>query len=203
MPNTEEQKLAGITNEAARSSSKALIKLTGEKVTVVSKIEITKIQRRLPDIEPETIVAGIYIPITGDIEGASLLIFPEKVAYSLCDLLVKRKPGTTRKLTELDKSVLKEVGNIVCGSFLTVFSNTLKAKIIGNVPSLSLDMFGAVVDTIVTKFTKIEDVFIAELRLVFKQAEIMGYITIFFGLAQMKAIMKTLGGGRLKTFLKQ
>lgn len=196
MSDTMEQKLARMTNEAARSASRALAKLSGEKVNVsVSKTEITKIQRRFPDIEPETIVAGIYLPITGDVKGASLLIFPEKIACTLCDVLVKRKPGTTRKLTELDKSALKEVGNIVCGSFLTVFSNTLKAKLIGDVPSLSLDMFGAVVDVIVTGFAKkVEDVLVIEVRFVFEKADIKGYIALIFELEQMKAIMKALEG---------
>ncbi|MBE3086566.1 MAG: chemotaxis protein CheC [Bacteroidetes bacterium] len=197
MSDTMEQKLARMTNEAARSASRALAKLSGEKVAVVvSKTEITKIQGRFPDIEPETIVAGIYLPITGDVKGASLLIFPEKTAYTLCDVLVKRKPGTTRKLTELDKSALKEVGNIVCGSFLTVFSNTLKAKLIGDVPSLSLDMFGAVVDVIVTGFAKkVEDVLVIEVRFVFEKADIKGYIALIFEFEQMKAIMKALEGG--------
>ena len=203
MSDTMEQKLARMTNEAARSASRALAKLSGEKVAVVvSKTEITKIQRRFPDIEPETIVAGIYLPITGDVKGASLLIFPEKIACDLCDMLVKRKPGTTRKLTELDKSALKEVGNIVCGSFLTVFSNTLKAKLIGDVPSLSLDMFGAVVDVIVTGFAKkVEDVLVIEVRFVFEKADIKGYIALIFEFEQMKAIMKALEGGVLEAFL--
>ena len=188
-------KLTKMTDEAADFASKALSKLSDEKVTVeVSKAEITKIQRKFPDIEPETIVAGIYLPITGEVKGASLLIFPEKIAYTLCDLLVKRKPGTTRKLTELDKSALKEVGNIICGSFLTVFSNTLKIKIVENVPSLSFDMFGAVVDVIIAEFAqKAEDALVIEVKFVFEHANIKGYVVLIFGLEEMKAIMKALG----------
>ena len=196
MPKIKKQaKLTKMTDEAADFASKALTKLSGEKVTVeVSKAEITKIQRKFPDIEPETIVAGIYLPITGDVKGASLLIFPEKIAYTLCDLLVKRKPGTTRKLNELDKSALKEVGNIICGSFLTVFSNTLKIKIVENVPSLSFDMFGAVVDVIIAEFAqKAEDALVIEVKFVFEHADIKGYVVLIFGLEEMKAIMEALG----------
>lgn len=199
---TRQAKLTKMTDEAAKFASKALSKLSGEKVTVeVSKVEITKIQRKFPDIEPETIVAGIYLPITGEVKGASLLIFPEKIAYTLCDVLVKRKPGTTRKLTELDKSALKEVGNIICGSFLTVFSNTLKIKIVENVPSLSFDMFGAVVDVIIAEFAqKAQESLVIEVKFVFEHANIKGYVVLIFGLEEMKAIMKALGvGGRLNT----
>ncbi|MFH1768768.1 MAG: chemotaxis protein CheC, partial [Candidatus Omnitrophota bacterium] len=106
----------------------------------------------------------------------------------------KRKPGTTRKLNELDKSALKEVGNIICGSFLTVFSNTLKIKIVENVPSLSFDMFGAVVDVIIAEFAqKAEDALVIEVKFVFEHANIKGYVVLIFGLEEMKAIMKALG----------
>ena len=188
-------KLSKMTDEAAKFASRALTKLSGENVVVeVSKLEITKIQRKFPDIGPESIVAGIYLPITGDVKGASLLIFPEKIAYALADLLVKRVPGTTHKLTELDKSALKEVGNIICGSFLTVFSNTLKIKIVENVPSLSFDMFGAVVDVIIAEFAqKAEDALVIEVKFVFEHANIKGYVVLIFGLEEMKAIMKALG----------
>lgn len=194
MPKKRTGILVKMINEAARDASKALTKLSGEKVAVeVSKAEVTKIQRKYPGIEPETIVAGIYLPVTGDIKGASLLIFPEKIAYELCDVLVKREPGTTRKLTELDKSALKEVGNIICGSFLTVFSNTLKVKIIEHVPEFSFDMFGAVVDVIIANFAqRAEDALVIEVKFVFEHAKIKGYVVLVFGLEQMKAIIKVL-----------
>jgi len=183
-----------MTDEAARFASDALTKLSGEKVNVeISKTEITRIQRKFPDIEPETIVAGIYLPITGEVKGASLLIFPEKIAYALCDVLMKRPVGTTRNLTELDKSALKEVGNIICGSFLTVFANTLKIKIVENVPSLSFDMFGAVVDVIIAEFAqKAENALVIEVKFVFEHANIKGYLVLIFGLEEMKAIIEAL-----------
>ena len=164
----------------------------------VSKAVIARIQRKFPDIESETIVAGIYLPVTGDVKGAALLIFPEKIAYALCDVLVKREPGTTHKLTELDISALKEVGNIICGSFLTVFSNTLNVKIVENVPQFSFDMFGAVADIIIAEFAqKAEDALVIEVKFVFEHTNIKGYLALIFGLHEMQAIIKALeiGGG--------
>lgn len=204
MPEIKDQKLIKMTNEAAENASAALSKLSSEKVTVeVTRIEIAKIQTKFLDIEPETIVVGIYLPITGEVKGAALLIFPEKTAYDICDLLVKREPGTTHKFTELDKSALKEAGNIICGSFLTVFANTLKVKIIEHVPEFSLDMFGAVVDVIIAEFAqRAEEAIAIEVRFVFEKASIKGYLTLIFGLQEMKAIIKALGigGGYLDTF---
>jgi chemotaxis protein CheY-P-specific phosphatase CheC len=38
-------------------------------------------------------------------------------------LLIKKASGTTKELTELDKSALLELGNIICGSYFTTLSN--------------------------------------------------------------------------------
>ena len=189
-----ENKLTKMIDEAARNASNALSKLSGQEITVeVLKAEITKIQRKFPDIEPKTMVAGIYFPITGDVKGAALLIFPEKLAYDLCNLLFRRGPEITPKLTELDKSALKETGNIICGSLLTVFSNTLKMKIVEHLPEFSLDMFGAVIDVIIAEFAQnAEDALVIQIKFVFQYSTIKGYVFLFFGLEETKAIIKAL-----------
>lgn len=188
---TKEHVLTEIVKEASKKASLALLKLSGEKVSVeFAKVKIGKIQKIFSHMDPELMVAGVYLPITGDIKGASILVFPKKIAYALCDVLVRRKPGTTRQLTELDKSALKEVGNIICGSLLTVFSNTLKIKIIENVPEFSFDMLGAVVDQIVAQFVqKAEDVILVEIRFGFEHVKIKGHILLIFETKEIKSII--------------
>lgn len=192
---TDQIRLEELATEAAINASKAMSKLSGQQVMVeISKIEVTKVRQTFPGVGPESMVVGVYLPVTGEIKGASLLIFPEKLAYALCDLLVRRKPGTTHNLTELDKSALKEVGNIICGSFLTVFSNTLKVKIIENVPSLSFDMFGAVTDQVMAQFAKkAEEALVIEVKFEFEHTDVKGYVILIFGIEEMKALVNILG----------
>ena len=91
MAEIRNEKLIKMTDKAAKFASAALSKLSDEKVTVeVSNTEIVKVHRQFLDIDPEAIVAGIYLPVTGDVKGAALLVFPEQIAYALCDVLVKR-----------------------------------------------------------------------------------------------------------------
>ena len=186
--------LKQITDAAAQNASNSLSKLTGEKVGVeVSKAAITNVSRVFPSIEAESRVVGIYLPVTGEIKGASLLIFPEKIAYTFCDVLVRRKVGITHQFTKLDESALKEVGNIICGSFLTVFSNTLKIKIIEHIPQFSFDMFGAVVDQIIAEFAlKADKALVIEITFVFEKTPLKGYVVLLFGLEEIKSITDTL-----------
>ena len=190
-------KLQEINNKAALSASGALSKLIGRQVKMnITMADIRNIGELSPIIAPEEIVAGVYLPVTGEIAGAALLIFPKESAFNLSDLLVRREPGTTRKLTGLDESALKELGNIVCGSYLTVFSNALQVKTIGQVPNFSFDMFGAIVSQIITAFAqKSEKALVVEIEIIFELKALKGYFLLLLELPQFNAILRSLDSG--------
>jgi len=194
-----------INKQAAESASRALSKLIDRPVGVgMSKADIKKIEEFDLLIGQEEVVAGIYLPLTGDVKGAALLIFPKETAFTLSDLLVKRESGTTRKLTELDESALKEVGNIISGSYLTVLSNVLQIKIVEHIPNFSFDMFGAIVSQIITDFAqKTENALVIEIEFLFKPQTLKGYFLLLFEVEQLKAMLGSIGGGRLKTFFAE
>ena len=192
MQNTKLQK---INKQAALNASGALSKLIGRPVSVgISKAEVKRVEELSPLIGSEEIVAGIYLSVTGDLRGAALLIFPKETAFTLSDLLVRREVGTTRKLTELDESALKEVGNIISGNYLAVLSNTLQVKIIEHIPSFSFDMFGAIVSQIIAKFAQSsEKALVIEVGFTFKPVTLKGYFLLLFQIEELNAI---LGGGK-------
>ena len=185
-----------INKQAAESASRALSKLIDRPVGVgMSKADIKKIEEFDLLIGQEEVVAGIYLPLTGDIKGAALLVFPKETAFTLSDLLVKREAGTTRKLTELDESALKEVGNIISGCYLTVLSNMLQIKTIEHIPNFSFDMFGAVVSQIITDFAqKVEKALVVEIEFLFEPETIKGYFLLLFMVEQLEAILSSLEG---------
>lgn len=191
-----ENKLQEVNEQAAVNASEALSKLIDRQVEVeISKTEVKKVEDLSPLIGPEEMVAGIYLPVTGDINGAALLIFPKETAFVLSDLLVEREPGTTHKLTELDKSALKEVGNIISGNYLTVLANVLQIKIIEHIPNFSFDMFGAIVSQIITDFAqKTEKALVIEIEFTFKPETFKGYFLLLFEVEQFRAMLGSLVG---------
>jgi len=202
-----ENKLQEVNEQAAVNASDALSKLIDRQVEVeISRTEVKKVEDLSPLIGPEEIVAGIYLPVTGDINGAALLIFPKETAFVLSDLLVKREPGTTHKLSELDTSALKEVGNIISGNYLTILSNVLQIKIIEHIPNFSFDMFGAIVSQIITAFAQnTEKALVIEIEFTFKPETFKGYFLLLFELEQFKAMLGSLvgvAGGGVKAFLE-
>ena len=191
-------KLQEINKHAALNASRALSKLIDRPVDVrVSEARVKKVEELASIIGPEEIVVGIHLPVTGDIEGAALLIFPEETAFTLCDLLVKREPGTTRRLSGLDRSALKEVGNIISGSYLAVFSNMLQVKTIEHIPSLSFDMFGAIASQMITNFAqKAGKALVTDIEFIFKPVALKGYFFLFFLLEQIDVVLGSLENHR-------
>lgn len=187
-------KLQEINEKAALNTSRALSKLTDRRVNVeISKATVKKMEKLSPLIDPEEMVAGIYLPITGGLKGASLLIFPQETAFTLSDLLMKREPGSTRKLTELDKSALKEVGNILSGNYFTILSNILQVKIIENIPRFSFDMFGAIITQIISNFAQeAEKALIIEIEFTFKPVKLKGYFLVLLRLEEINALLGSL-----------
>ena len=92
--------------------------------------------------EPEAHVAGVVVPIQGDIDGLVLLLIPFEQAENLCTLL-----GVDPH-TEVGDSALKEIGNILATSYLNGLSAMTGLKLEPSPPHLHTDMLGAIVSTL-------------------------------------------------------
>ncbi len=78
----------------------------------------------------DDISVSTFIPLKGSIFGASLLIYSQESALSICDLLLHRVAGSTKTFGELEKSALLEVANICIGNYLTAFSESLQIHLV-------------------------------------------------------------------------
>lgn len=105
---------------------------------------------RLSEISgnPEDLVVGIYLNITGDIPGHTLLVFSFDSALSLIDMVTGQQLGTTRFIEEMEQSVLQEVGNILTSAYLNALSDYFGKTLIPSSPGVAIDMAAAVVDNI-------------------------------------------------------
>lgn len=176
------QSLQEINKAAAVSASQALKKLFKEDVEFkMPKARIENIKKLRPVIDPGEMTVGIYLPITGDAKGAALLVIPREAAFMLSDLLLKRKQGSTRKLTRLDKAALKEVGNIICGQYFTIFSNKLGIKIIEHIPDFSYSIYGSIISDIIARFSRVTDeALVIEANIIFKPNVLKIYFLLLF-----------------------
>ena len=151
----KEKKLEEINTRAAFNISTALSKLFSKSVEVnILKADIVKSLIPIPDFNLNSSVAGVYLPLSGDVEGAAIIVFPEENAIILSDLLLKKEPGISKKLDELGESTLSEVGNIITGSYFTVIADMMHAKIIEHTPQFKLQKFSELLREVATKFVE-------------------------------------------------
>jgi chemotaxis protein CheC len=88
----------------------------------------------------------------GDLTGRTLVLFPEGSARTLCDILLRRSPGTTREFAAMEQSGIKEAGNILASAYLNALSDFMGMMLVPSVPSLVVDLSAAVLTTAYLNF---------------------------------------------------
>ncbi|PKL50993.1 MAG: CheY-P-specific phosphatase CheC [Candidatus Riflebacteria bacterium HGW-Riflebacteria-2] len=107
---------------------------------------------------PATQVMGIFLKVLGEISGRFLLLIPEKTAIKLLKTLI---PGceidNPLNMSELESSCMREVGNILAGAFLNALSTLAQTPMLNSLPSMTYDMAGAMIDSVVADMTAVSD----------------------------------------------
>ena len=80
--------------------------------------------------------------------GMMFLIFPHPEATRMVELATHNTISEDRVSDEFSLSVLKEVGNIMCGCYLNTLAEFVGVPLMHSVPQISHDMLGAVMDSI-------------------------------------------------------
>lgn len=105
-------------------------------------LEFNEALARLGD--PEIVIAGVLVQLTGEIQGIMLFIIPEVFS----DEVLFRMLGKTRtallELDEIESSVLTEIGNIVISSYITALSSLAGVEVELSVPQLAVNMLGGI-----------------------------------------------------------
>lgn len=104
----------------------------------------------------ENLVIGIYFELTEDIVGNMMFALDIDSAINLTNMLYNRKKEG-KELDEMDISALSEVGNILASSYANSLSVITGLKIFISVPSISIDMAGAILSVPAIQFGHVSD----------------------------------------------
>jgi chemotaxis protein CheC len=96
---------------------------------------------------PDAVMAAVLMHMMGDLTGRAMVLFPQRAAYTLCDFLFRRSMGSTTQFGEMEQSGLKEAGNILASAYLNALSDFMGMMLVPSVPSLVIDLSGAVLTT--------------------------------------------------------
>lgn len=142
----------------------------------------------------ETIMAGVYMVVEGDIQGSMMFLLERESAKHLVDQMLGRY-GTSGsdEFGEMEISVLKEMGNIMTGAYLNSLSDLTGLKIYPTAPDLTVDMAGAILSVPATEFGVLGDKILMIQTRFTDDVEIDGFFILVPDLDSYKKIMESIG----------
>lgn len=152
--------LSEIGNIGAGNATTALAQMIGSKVDMkVPKVELLEFSQVGEAMGgEEQLMAGIYQIVEGDISGSIMFLLEEKSAITLISKLMgSPEVDNAGEFGEMELSALKEIGNIITGSYLSSLSTLTNLKIIASIPAISIDMCGSILSVPAIEFGAVGD----------------------------------------------
>lgn len=130
---------------------------TGNAATALSGLLNRRVRITMPEVRimeyneaidwiggPENVTAGVLVRISGDIGGIMLSVLPLEFVNMVLECMLDNKVEEFEHLDELQRSALVEVGNIMISTFINALSGLSGVTMELTVPSLTVDMQGAI-----------------------------------------------------------
>jgi len=151
--------LREVANIGAGHAATALSQMTNRTIMIsVPEVNV----RALEDVtdlvgNADEVIAAVLMHMMGDLTGRTLVLFQQSAARALCDILLRREPGTTGEFAVMEQSALKEAGNILASAYLNALSDFMGMMLVPSVPSLAVDLSAAVLTSAYLNFGHARD----------------------------------------------
>lgn len=187
--------LREIGNIGAGNATTALAQLLNTKVDMlvpkVSLLDFAEVGSAMGG--EEQIMAGIYQVVEGDISGSIMFLLEERSARELVGKLMGTEVDDSESFTEMEVSALKEIGNIITGSYLSSLSTLTNLKIISSIPDISIDMAGAILSVPAIEFGTLGDKILLIATEFTDDVKLEGYFVLVPDLESYDKILTALG----------
>ncbi len=151
--------LQELGNIGAGNATTAIASMLSIRVNMnVPKVELLEVSKLGASICPEDeIIVGIFLEIQMDIEGSMMFLMRLDSAQYLVNKLMMRDASYQGEFDEMDLSALKEIGNIIAGSYLSALSTMTNLVISPSIPYLAVDMAASVLSVPAIEFGQYGD----------------------------------------------
>ena len=143
---------------------------------------------------PEMEAVGILVNMTDDVKGMLMFILDKQFTHLLINVLLDKKIGSFENINEMDMSALKEIGNMLSGSYISAISQLTGLDIRLSPPQIAVDMVGAIISFPATQFGEMGDqVLYIEEDFLSLGNTIKSHLLIMPELDSLEIILKRLG----------
>lgn len=177
---------------AATSLSHMLSKRIEMNVPEVSLLNYNNIIESIGGAE--NVVVGVLIGFEGDIEGAILFLLKREFVHLILNSLLGTELNNFDEVSEIELSALSEISNIMVSSYVNSISTLTDVRINVTVPSLNIDMSGALLDAVTAEFSGVADkvVFIKEKYYCLNET-VYSYMLMLPSMASLKMLLDKFG----------
>ena len=147
---------------------------------------------------PETLVSGVLIDMTGDLNGYILLLLGMQDAM----MMTSQALGTEVRdvsapdfvLDDMERDTILEIANILVGSFLSAISSFTGLNMRPTVPQLCVDMMGAIISIATIEYGQIGDsVLFLKTQFSDSDGELGGHFFLIPDYSSYRILIKALG----------
>lgn len=197
---TEMQKsaLQEVGNIGAGHAAVALSQLMGKKIMIViPSVEIFSLDQLNYAVDSDDanfILASLSI--LGDVAGLMIFALQEDIAMRLCDLVMAQPLGTTKLLSDLEQSAIKEIASILSGSYLNAVGELTGLSLLVSIPQCNIGGLSLVNEILAKKDITSEnskDVLCIKTEFIEAAAKVEGYLILIPANDAIKKIMSSLG----------
>ncbi|NLL79772.1 MAG: chemotaxis protein CheC [Clostridiales bacterium] len=177
----------------------------GNATTALAQLLNCKVDMKVPQVRlmnfqevgammggEEQVMAGIFLSVEGDISGSMMFLLEKKAAAHLVSKLMGMEVDADN-FSEMEVSALKEIGNIISGSYLNSLSALTNLKILPTVPELCVDMAGAILSVPAIQFGIIGDNILLIQTQFSDDYDLDGYFILLPDLESYEIILTSLG----------
>ncbi len=144
----------------------------GHAATSLSKLLDRKIDMNIPDVRlvsfnemmdiaggAEQVLVSVFLRLEGDVSGSMFFVLPPEQAKRMAFQMTgdEKINFASPPYSEMGVSAINELGNILSGSYLSALSDFTNLSIQPSVPSVSIDMIGAVLSFGLLELSQVSD----------------------------------------------
>lgn len=183
------------TGNAATALSMMLDKKVDISVPQVKVIPISKIPFLFD--EPEEVVCAVKMGLREEMTGEILLIFEAQTVKIIAKALTGIEINDITVLDDFTSSMLKEIGNIMCGSYVTSLAAFTNLFINPEPPELTTDMISAIMSEISIPMAMAgeENIMLIETKIQIEgvDEELTGYLLLVPSVESLDKLLRALG----------
>lgn len=191
--------LKEIGNIGAGNAATALSKMVGKRVNMevplVRVIPLKEVPEWLGG--PEKEVLGVYLSVFGALTGHILFVMTIDDALKIMHILLGDMAPSRDQILEMDElasSAMGEIGNILSSSYLAALADFTGLHLNHSVPSIAVDMAGAIVDIVLIEISQHSDyALLIETVFVEEEDRITGYFMLIPDTGSLEIILQALG----------